>query len=171
MNFLLNVTWLSDSVFTHARHFRRFSLFRFDLPRDQVILMTWSRGLWKPFLGFQPVTRSKKGILKTGNGLMMNKDVTPERTISDESLCYRICGAFAIWEQGYQFSSKSNLEAPRHHQNLRGKQLENLTRQPGSSREPKVPRPFGKYSRHHCFTKNVCAITFTQSSIVPFPIV
>ena len=40
---------------------------------------------------------------------------------------------------------------------LRGKQLENLTRQPGSSREPKVPQPSGKYREHHCLSqKLVC---------------
>ena len=87
---------------------------------------------------------------------MMNKDVTPS---------LRNPGART------SFSSKSNLETLRHHQNLRGKQLENLTRQPGSSREPKVPQPFGKYREHHCLSQNVCAIMFNKSSMVPFPIV
>ena len=42
----------------------------------------------------------------------------------------------------------------RHHKNLRGKQLENLTRQPGSSRELKVPRPFWAISGHQCFQED-----------------
>ena len=42
-------------------------------------------------------------------------------------------------------SSRRSLGTPRHHQNLRGKQLENPTRLLGSSRAPRVPRPFGNH--------------------------
>ena len=67
-------------------------------------------------------------------------------------------------------SSKSNLGTPRP-QNLRRKQLENLTRQPGSFRELRVPWPFGKYRRHHCLPKKCVQLRSPKSSIVPFPIV
>ena len=75
----------------------------------------------------------------------MNKDVTPERTIYRRVLELRNLRSLRNPGARISNSSKSKLMTPHHHQHLRGKQLENLTRQPGSSQEPKVLRPFGEY--------------------------
>ena len=75
-----------------------------------------------------------------------------------------------------QFPSKK-LEPLRHRRNLRGKQLENLTRQLGRFPEPRVLRPFGRNRRQHCLTQSACAIfvhpkqssPFTERLKLPYP--
>ena len=66
-------------------------------------------------------------------------------------------------------SSMSSVGTPHHHQSLRGKQLENPRRQLGSSRAPRVPRPFGKCREHHCFHPKACATFFHPKQHGSFP--
>ena len=103
---------------------------------------------------------------------MMDKNVTPVRTFYRRVPVLKNLRSLYSLGATTSFSSVSNLATHRHQQNLRGKQFKNPTRQLGSSREPRVPRPFGDYREAPLLPpKNACAIVFTQSSTVHFPIV
>ena len=66
-------------------------------------------------------------------------------------------------------SSVCYLWTPHRHRDLRGGQLESLTRQLGSCPELRELRPCGEIRRQQCLDRNACANVFTQSSSVPFP--
>ena len=145
-------------------------MFRFLLPRDLVILMTEWICRWKPF--WIPTSDTfQKAYLEEWQRV---DDVQKCDPVEDNVMTHPGTTESAKPLKSGCKDVIFKQEQPRdtrHHQSLRGKQLETLTRQLGSSRQLTVPRPFGNYREHHCFPKNACAIIFTQSSVVPFPIV
>ena len=99
----------------------------------------------------------------------MDKNVTPSKTIHSQVSSLPIRQRYGGQRATTVPSSVSSLGTPHLHQNLRGKQLENPTRQLGNSRAPRVPRLLGKHREHHCFrTKRVCN-DFHPKHHGPFP--
>ena len=68
----------------------------------------------------------------------------------------------------HQRSSTSDFRMLQQHPHLHGKQVENLMRLLGNSREPRELHPSGRERRHHCLLEDVGAILFTRSSSVLF---
>ena len=66
-------------------------------------------------------------------------------------------------------SSLNKRGVLRFHPSLRGKQLENLTRQPGNSRAHRVPLHFGKRREYRCFPKKHVCNYIHPKQYGPFP--
>ena len=66
-------------------------------------------------------------------------------------------------------SSRRSLGTPRHHQNLRGKQLENPTSLLGCSRAPRVPRPFRNHWRGTIASPETRVQLCSPKAHSPFP--
>ena len=115
--------------------------------------------------------QSRKRILNCGNGLMMDKNVTLVRTIYKRVPApqnQRSYGSPGAMTSISSMSCLGTLGKTHHYQSLRGKQLENPTRQPETLGHQGTSA-FGKNRRHHCLTKNACAIIFSQTKHGPSP--
>ena len=154
--------WLgSATAYARMRHFKRFSLSRRVLPRD--LSSWWQNGnVGGIRFGFQPVTRSRKH---------MNKDVTPGRTSlqtspnTTESSTPSQSGSKDInFKQGQPWDTPSSPKSSWQAVGTCRANLEAL----GNSGYLGLWWNIGSTMASK---KHVCAITFTQSSIVPFPIV
>ena len=105
MNFLMNVTWLSDSVCTHLtlEAFLLVSLYPFSRP---IILMTYWVCRWKPY--WIP-TVDTQHILNNGNGLMMDKNVPFEDILQTRPCTTESSKLFAVQEQGRHLQAGATL--------------------------------------------------------------
>ena len=154
MNFLLSETLCYDKLCTRATLsvFSLVALCSFSRP---IILMAEWNCRWKPFwipIGdtFQKAYLEEWQLVDEGSKRDPGEDnlqTSPNTTESAKPLRPGRLTSLSI---------RRSLGTPHQHQIFRGKQLENLTHQLGSSPE------------HHRLSRNACAILFTQSSIVPF---
>ena len=165
--------WISLESATECERvwrFKRFSLF-YSVRLCILPMIEWHVG--GNLVGFSSNTHSKKLTLKT-DSLWRTKLWPRRRRHAVNSLRCWFC---KVQRTAIVPSSVKKLESPRHRRNLRGKQLENLTRQLGRFREPRVLRPFGRNRRQHCLPQSACAIfvhpkqssPFTERLKLPYP--
>ena len=128
MNFLLNVARHSDSVCTYATR-QAFLLVALCPSSRQIILMTEWVCRWKLF--WIPTGDTfQKACLEEWQRI----DDEQRRDPGEDNLQTSPCSTeYAKLSQSRSKDINFKQEQPWHHQILRGKQLENLTRQPGSS--------------------------------------